>query len=79
MSLVWYLVERGEALESAAALAGLAGAAGVPGRLLLAPVSNVLPTDEPSLERLADNGRGRCRECGGAIALRFGSVPGSTV
>jgi MFS family permease len=43
--LVWHLVERGEALEAAAALAGLAGAAQVPGRLLLSPLSNVLPTE----------------------------------
>jgi MFS family permease len=42
--LVWQLVERGETLEVAAALAGLAGAAQVPGRLLLSPLSNVLST-----------------------------------
>ncbi|HYJ08901.1 MAG TPA: MFS transporter [Polyangiaceae bacterium] len=42
--LVWQLVERGETLEAAAALAGLAGAAQVPGRLLLSPLSSVLPT-----------------------------------
>lgn len=40
--LVWYLVERGETLAGAAALAGLAGAAQVPGRLLLSPVSRAL-------------------------------------
>jgi hypothetical protein len=43
--LVWHLVERGKPLETAAALAGLAGAAQVPGRLLLSPLSNVLPTE----------------------------------
>jgi predicted MFS family arabinose efflux permease len=42
---VWHLVERGETLEVAAALAGLAGASQVPGRLLLSPLSNVLPTE----------------------------------
>jgi MFS family permease len=43
--LVWQLVERGERLEVAAALAGLAGASQVPGRLLLAPLSNVLASE----------------------------------
>jgi MFS family permease len=43
--LVWHLVERGETLGVAAALAGLAGAAQVPGRLLLSPLSNALPTE----------------------------------
>jgi MFS family permease len=43
--LVWQLVERGVALEVAAALAGLAGAAQVPGRLLLSPLSKVLSTE----------------------------------
>jgi predicted MFS family arabinose efflux permease len=43
--LVWLLVERGEALEVAAALAGLAGASQVPGRWLLSPLSRVLTTD----------------------------------
>lgn len=43
--LVWHLVERGETLAVAAALAGLAGAAQVPGRLLLSPLSNALPTE----------------------------------
>jgi predicted MFS family arabinose efflux permease len=42
--LVWHLVERGETLEVAAAIAGLAGAAQVPGRLLLSPLSNIVPT-----------------------------------
>jgi MFS family permease len=41
--LVWQLVERGETLGAAAALAGLAGAAQVPGRLLLSPLSSALP------------------------------------
>jgi MFS family permease len=44
LCLVWQLVERGEKLEVAAALAGLAGASQVPGRLLLSPLSKVLPT-----------------------------------
>lgn len=43
--LVWQLVERGEKLEVAAALAGLAGASQVPGRLLLAPLSQVLTSE----------------------------------
>jgi predicted MFS family arabinose efflux permease len=43
--LVWHLVERGETLAVAAALAGLAGAAQVPGRLLLSPLSHALPTE----------------------------------
>jgi MFS family permease len=43
--LVWQRVERGESLQVAAALAGLAGASQVPGRLLLSPLSNVLPTE----------------------------------
>lgn len=43
--LVWLLVERGETLEVAAALAGLAGASQVPGRLLLSPLSSVLATE----------------------------------
>jgi predicted MFS family arabinose efflux permease len=43
--LVWLLVERGEALEVAATLAGLAGASQVPGRWLLSPLSRVLTTD----------------------------------
>lgn len=45
LCLVWQFVERGETLAVAASLAGLAGGAQVPGRLLLAPVSNVIPTD----------------------------------
>jgi MFS family permease len=45
MCLVWHLVERGETLAVAAALAGLAGAAQVPGRLLLSPLSHVLPSE----------------------------------
>jgi MFS family permease len=44
LCLVWQLVERGETLKVAAALAGLAGASQVPGRLLLSPLSSVLPT-----------------------------------
>ena len=43
--LVWHLVERGETLEVAAALAGLAGASQVPGRLLLSPLSNALASE----------------------------------
>ena len=43
--LVWQLVERGETLDVAAAFAGLAGASQVPGRLLLSPLSSVLPTE----------------------------------
>jgi hypothetical protein len=42
--LVWQLVERGETLGMAAAVAGLAGASQVPGRLLLSPLSSVVPT-----------------------------------
>ncbi|HVJ21553.1 MAG TPA: MFS transporter [Polyangiaceae bacterium] len=43
--LVWQLVERGETLKVAAALAGLAGASQVPGRLLLSPLSSVVSTE----------------------------------
>jgi hypothetical protein len=43
--LVWQLVERGETLGMAAAVAGLAGASQVPGRLLLSPLRSVVPTD----------------------------------
>jgi MFS family permease len=42
--LMWHLVERGQALESAAFVAGLAGAAQVPGRLLLLPLQRRLAT-----------------------------------
>ncbi len=42
--LVWQFVERGEPLAAAASIAGLAGASQVPGRLLLLPLSRVVPT-----------------------------------
>lgn len=40
IALVWFLVERGSELASAAALAGLAGASQVPGRILLGPLQH---------------------------------------
>jgi MFS family permease len=45
LCLVWLLVERGQTLEAAAAVAGLAGASQVPGRLLLSSLSGVLSTE----------------------------------
>jgi MFS family permease len=38
VSLTWHLVERGDSVAEAAAIAGLAGAAQVPGRLLAGPL-----------------------------------------
>ncbi|MEO8705872.1 MAG: MFS transporter [Kofleriaceae bacterium] len=40
--LTWHLVERGETLAGAAAIAGIAGAAQVPGRLLAAPLRRMV-------------------------------------
>ena len=40
--LTWHLVERGETLAGAAAIAGIAGAAQVPGRLLAAPLRRLV-------------------------------------
>jgi len=40
--LTWHLVERGESLAGAAAVAGIAGAAQVPGRLLAAPLRRIV-------------------------------------
>lgn len=42
--LVWQFVERGETLAAAASIVGLVGASQVPGRLLLSPLSSVVPT-----------------------------------
>jgi MFS family permease len=40
--LTWHLVERGESLGGAAAVAGIAGAAQVPGRLLAGPLRRIV-------------------------------------
>ena len=40
--LIWHLVERGQSLAGAAAVAGVAGAAQVPGRLLAAPLRRIV-------------------------------------